>query len=345
MSVENRPPRRENLDNSASRRLGHEEDANGGDGDDGSGSASPVLPPDLADSDEDDELPDVMTASYSEICLDEDDDDDLLPGEISDLAEVQDATQGINQLVDQINREEGGHNAQSRPHTLGLGSPSGRGVPSARCRRASDSQATSPCSSMPSAEDALEDSAHSSRCGGEAGGLSDLHGTLTYEGDMVNFVAEDLQEKIKLSSPVTKLPEGMGSFPTSRSSTPSLYKQLLTPQLGLVDPAVLADLEGEARAVAASVDSLLQSLSANMHSISSMTVDCIRLYERGMCKTCDAADSNIKASPNGKPGMYQLMAKHEEVSNSMKPLYSLANQVKNIKKLLDHFENAVEGKT
>lgn len=332
MSVENRPPRLENLDNSSSRRLGDEEDANGRDA---SGSASPVGPPDLADSDSDDELPDVMTASYSEICLDEDDDGDLLPGEISDLAEVQDATQGINQLVDQINREDG--NAQSRPQTLGFRSPSGHRT---RHRPTSDSQGTSPCSSMLSSEDVLEDAplVHG-RYGSQASGLSDLHGTLTYEGDMVNFVAEDLQEKIKLSSPVTKVPEGgLPSFPTSRSSTPSLYKQLLTPQLGLVDPTVLADLEGEARAVAASVDSLLQSLSTNMHSISSMTVDCIRLYERGMCKTCDVADSNIKA-------MYQLMAKHEEVSNSMKPLYSLANQVKNIKKLLDHFENAVEGKT
>lgn len=338
MSVENRPPRLENLDNSSSRRrLGDEEDANGRD--DASGSASPVGPPDLADSDSDsDELPDVMTASYSEICLDEDDDDgDLLPGEISDLAEVQDATQGINQLVDQINREEG-NNSQSRPQTLGFRSPLGHRTP--RHRPTSDSQGTSPCSSMLSSEDVLEDAPPMhGRYGSQASGLSDLHGTLTYEGDMVTFVAEDLQEKIKLSSPVTKVPEGgLPSFPTSRSSTPSLYKQLLTPQLGLVDPTVLADLEGEARAVAASVDSLLQSLSTNMHSISSMTIDCIRLYERGMCKTCDVADSNIKA-------MYQLMAKHEEVSNSMKPLYSLANQVKNIKKLLDHFENAVEGKT
>ncbi|CAN8004718.1 unnamed protein product [Ixodes pacificus] len=334
MSVENRPPRLENLDNSAVRRAADEEDANGGGA---SGSASPVAPPDLADSDDDD-LHDVMTASYSEICLDEDDDGDLLPGEISDLAEVQDATQGINRLVDEINREEDRDGAQPRPQTLGLRSPPVAGS-SARCRPVSDSQATSPCSSMLSAEEALEDGAlvHG-RYGSEASGLSDLQGTLTYEGDMVNFVAEDLQEKIKLSSPVTKLAEGLPSFPTSRSSTPSLYKQLLAPQLALVDPTVLADLEGEARTVAASVDSLLQSLGANMHSISSMTVDCIRLYERGMCKTCDVADSNIKA-------MYQLMAKHEEVSNSMKPLYSLANQVKNIKKLLDHFENAVEGKT
>lgn len=65
--------------------------------------------------------------------------------------------------------------------------------------------------------------------------------------------------------------EGLPSFPTSRSSTPSLYKQLLAPQLALVDPTVLADLEGEARTVAASVDSLLQSLSANMHSVSTST--------------------------------------------------------------------------
>uniref|UniRef100_A0A1E1X6A6 BLOC-1-related complex subunit 6 C-terminal helix domain-containing protein n=1 Tax=Amblyomma aureolatum TaxID=187763 RepID=A0A1E1X6A6_9ACAR len=361
MSVENRPPNLENLDNSASklRRDGadvgeeDEADANGvvrvaaseASEDAASASVSPLASIDGGDSDDADDMPDAMTASYSEIYQEGDDDDDLLPGEISDLAEVQDATQGINELVDQINREEregatAGFSASargnSRPQSLGVRASSkphhGVRLPSAM----TDSQVTSPGSSMMSAEEAFEDLPLQRQAHGVAGssGLSELQGTLTYEGDMVSFVAEDLQEKIKLSSPVTKVAE---PFPSSCSSTPSLCRQLFTPHMAPVDPNALADLEDEARTVAASVETLLESLTTAMHGISSMTVDCMSLYERGISKTCDVADSNIKA-------MYQLMAKFEELSNSMRPLDGLVAEVKSIKKLLDHFENAVEGK-
>lgn len=354
MSVENRPPNLENLDNCASKLrrdaadVGEEEDANGvvraaaseASEDAASASVSPLASIDGGDSDDADDMPDAMTASYSEIYQEGDDDDDLLPGEITDLAEVQDATQGINELVDQINREEreGAASARgnSRPQSLGVRASSkphhGSHLPSAM----TDSQLTSPGSSMMSAEEAFEDSPLQRQAHGAVGssGLSELQGTLTYEGDMVSFVAEDLQEKIKLSSPVTKMAE---PFPSSCSSTPSLCRQLFTPHVAPVDPNALADLEDEARTVAASVETLLESLTTAMHGISSMTVDCMRLYERGISKTCDVADSNIKA-------MYQLMAKFEELSNSMRPLDGLVAEVKSIKKLLDHFENAVEGK-
>uniref|UniRef100_G3MKI3 BLOC-1-related complex subunit 6 C-terminal helix domain-containing protein n=1 Tax=Amblyomma maculatum TaxID=34609 RepID=G3MKI3_AMBMU len=352
MSVENRPPNLENLDNCASKLrrdaadVGDEEeaDANGvvrvavatseASEDAASASVSPLASIDGGDSDDADDMPDAMTASYSEIYQEGDDDDDLLPGEISDLAEVQDATQGINELVDQINREEregatsgfaSSARGNSRPRSLGVKAKQpqhGARLPSAMI----DSQVTSPGSSMTSAEDSPLQRPRGSS------GLSDLQGTLTYEGDMVSFVAEDLQEKIKLSSPVTK---GAEPFPSSCSSTPSLSSRQLF--MSPIDPNILSDLEDEARTVAASVETLLESLTTAMHGISSMTVDCMRLYERGISKTCDVADSNIKA-------MYQLMAKFEELSNSMRPLDGLVMEVKSIKKLLDHFENAVEGK-
>ncbi|XP_050033100.1 uncharacterized protein BORCS6 [Dermacentor andersoni] len=348
MSVENRPPNLENLDNCASRlRRDEEADANGVTSDEDGPAASPSVSP-LAsidggdDSPTSDDMPDAMTASYSEIYQEGDDDDDLLPGEISDLAEVQDATLGINELVDQINREEregtaratsSRANSSSRPQSLGVKAvkphQSSR-LPSAM----TDSQITSPGSSMMSAEEAFEDSPLL-RHGAAGGlGLSELAGTLTYEGDMVSFVAEDLQEKIKLSSPVSKVAE---PFPSSCSSTSSLCRQMYAPHIAPIDPSALADLEEEARTVAASVETLLESLTTAMHGISSMTVDCMRLYEKGISKTCDVADSNIKA-------MYQLMAKFEELSNSMRPLDGLVAEVKSIKKLLDHFENAVEGR-
>ncbi|XP_066996646.1 uncharacterized protein BORCS6 [Anabrus simplex] len=165
--------------------------------------------------------------------------------------------------------------------------------------------------------------------------LGDLHleGTVTTEGDMVLFVAEDLENKIKLSSPVTKKGD-TPPFPGSRISTPCLYRQALMPQLPVINPNVLNDLEIEVRRIATSVDTLTENLAGILHSVSALTVECLETYRDAVCKTCDAVDSNIKS-------MYQLMAKCEELSKSMKPIYKLAEQIKGIKRLLDLFENAV----
>ncbi|XP_064487057.1 BLOC-1-related complex subunit 6-like [Ornithodoros turicata] len=340
MSVEDNHACRSNLDNCISSFEGASQQRRSSDSNADDFSESPLPPPDLAedDDDDDDDFPSAMTASYSEICFDQDDDDaDLLPGEMVDLAEVQDATQGLTELVEQLNRDEG-LQEQRRPHTLSLKDNTKAEPTRHKGQQTSDSQATSPGSSLLSADDVLDSQGLQKRRGSGASGLSELQGTVTYDGEMVNFVAEDLHEKIKLSSPVAKKSE-VGSFPGSRSSTPSLYRQALQPSpFGLVDPGVLADLESQARAVAASVDTLLESLGSSLHGISSLTIDCVKLYESSMCKTCDSVDANIKS-------MYQLMVKYEELSKSMRPLYSIANEVKNIKKLLDHFENVVEGKT
>lgn len=49
---------------------------------------------------------DLFTGSYSEICLSVEDElnDDLLPGELQDLNQVQDTTEEITRLVDQLNK-------------------------------------------------------------------------------------------------------------------------------------------------------------------------------------------------------------------------------------------------
>ncbi|XP_054000793.1 BLOC-1-related complex subunit 6 isoform X2 [Hylaeus anthracinus] len=167
----------------------------------------------------------------------------------------------------------------------------------------------------------------------KAMGYLQLEGTVMQDGDMVLFVAEDLENKIKLSSPVTKKGE-TPSFPGSRSSTPCLYRQALTPQLPLLDHNVLNELEMEARKVATSVDALTENLAAILHSASALTVGCLETYRDAVCKTCDAVDHNIKS-------MYQLMAKCEELSKSMGPIYKLAEQIKEMKRMLDLFESAM----
>ncbi|XP_042891055.1 BLOC-1-related complex subunit 6-like isoform X3 [Penaeus japonicus] len=156
-------------------------------------------------------------------------------------------------------------------------------------------------------------------------------GMVTRQGDIISFVANDLHNKIKLSSPVSKT---VASFPGSRSSTPSLLRAALAPQVPAIDPTVINDIEAHARHIATSVDTLIENLTGTLHSISALTVDCVETYRDAVCKTCDAVDANIKS-------MYQLMAKTEELSKSMKPIYKLQDQIKEVRRLLDMFESAI----
>ncbi|XP_068242733.1 uncharacterized protein DDB_G0284127 isoform X3 [Palaemon carinicauda] len=154
-------------------------------------------------------------------------------------------------------------------------------------------------------------------------------GVVTRHGDIISYVADDLHTKIKLASPVSKT-----SFPGSRSSTPSLLRTALAPQIPPIDPTIINDIEAHARHIATSVDTLIENLTGTLLSISSLTVDCVETYRDAVCKTCDAVDANIKS-------MYQLMAKTEELSKSMKPVYKLQEQIKEVRRLLDMFENII----
>jgi len=142
--------------------------------------------------------------------------------------------------------------------------------------------------------------------------LNQLGGTVTQRGELVSFIAEDLETKIKLSSPGPK--EDYVWKPPS------------------FDINILNDLEIQASQVAASVDSLTENLAEVLHGMSALTVDCLETYRDVVCKACDSVDMNIKS-------MYQLMAKCEELSIAMAPIYKLSAQIKNIKHLLDVLES------
>ncbi|XP_077290695.1 BLOC-1 related complex subunit 6 isoform X1 [Arctopsyche grandis] len=165
----------------------------------------------------------------------------------------------------------------------------------------------------------------------------DLDGQVMHDGDMTHFVADDLEYKIKLSSPVTKKGD-LSSFSSanrSKTGTPlgsSLYRQLLVPQIGQIDITILNDLEHEARRIAQSVDSLIENLSGVLHSISSITADNVEVYKDSVSKTCDAIDSNIKC-------MYTILAKGEEVFQAMGPVQKHAARISEIRRLLQMFEN------
>ncbi|XP_048478938.1 BLOC-1-related complex subunit 6 [Plutella xylostella] len=163
----------------------------------------------------------------------------------------------------------------------------------------------------------------------------DMDGHVRYEGDMTHYVADDLEFKIKLSSPITKKGETpvFGSNSASRSSTPGkLYRQILAPQIGQIDITVLNDLEYEAQRIAQSVDNLIENLSSILHSNSSLTAENMEVYKDAVGKTCDAMDNNIKS-------MYTILAKGEEVSQAMVPVQAQAARIAEIKRLLQIFEN------
>lgn len=165
----------------------------------------------------------------------------------------------------------------------------------------------------------------------------DTDGYVHYDGDMTHYVADDLEFKIKLSSPITKRGDTpvFGNSSVSRSSTPSgvnLYRQLLAPQIGQIDITVLNDLEYEAQKIAQSVDNLIEKLSGILHLVSSITADNMEVYKDAVAKTCDAMDNNIKS-------MYTILAKGEEVSQAMVPVQAQAARIAEIKRLLHIFEN------
>ena len=110
----------------------------------------------------------------------------------------------------------------------------------------------------------------------KAMGFLQSEGTVMKDGDLVLFVAEDLETKIKLSSPITKKGDN-SPFLESRNSTPCLYRQALTPQLPALDHNILNELENEARKVATSVDSITENLAAILHSV------CIVDFYQGNC--------------------------------------------------------------
>ncbi|CAG9802488.1 unnamed protein product [Chironomus riparius] len=142
------------------------------------------------------------------------------------------------------------------------------------------------------------------------------------DNNMKHYVANDLEYKIKISSPISSsLPHPFNTLPKQLSSS-------LPPQL---DSNVLSDLEIEAQYLAANVDSLTENLSNLLHSISAIASDNVEVYKTSVIKLTDIIDANIKS-------MYSVMAKTEEISKSMHKAEQLSVRIKEIKRLVDMFE-------
>lgn len=158
-----------------------------------------------------------------------------------------------------------------------------------------------------------------------------LEGTFHREGNMTHYVTDNLEYKIKLSSPVSKKSDTPSN--SSKSSTPmSLHRRNIFQQMGLPNLSLLQDLEYEAQSMATSIDALTENLCEILQSISSLTAQNVDIYKDAVTKMSEAMDSNIKS-------MYTMMAKAEEVTKTMKNVQGYSQRIKDIRRLVDLFES------
>lgn len=142
---------------------------------------------------------------------------------------------------------------------------------------------------------------------------------------MRHFVAHDLEAKLREgyssehTTPSTSAAPGLqgGSSGGNGLLTRRFLQSRNVPE---VDGSVLSDIELEAQYLASSVDNLLENLGNLLHSISSITADNVEVHRSAVNKLTDTLDANIKCQ-------YQLLAKAEEITKSMRPTEQLGQRM------------------
>lgn len=111
----------------------------------------------------------------------------------------------------------------------------------------------------------------------------------------------------------------------------SIHKENLF-EIPPIDHGALNDLESRAKDVASNLDHLLGTLAASLKSMSVISVQSVDTYNTSIQNVEDTVDVSIK-------NMYTLIAKCEELNSHMGPVYTMAAQIKDIKRTLDVFES------
>ncbi|XP_036308021.1 BLOC-1-related complex subunit 6 [Pipistrellus kuhlii] len=150
----------------------------------------------------------------------------------------------------------------------------------------------------------------------------ELEGTVSRQGDLTHFVANNLQLKIRLSStsqPPPPVPAPPCSAPPSSPAIPP------------IDPDVLRDLERLSRELGGRVDRLLRGLGGAVQELTALSVGCIQTYRDAVDSLGEAVDMSIK-------GMYTLLARCEELERALQPVQGLARQIRDIRRTLEVLE-------
>ncbi|KAI8038990.1 BLOC-1-related complex subunit 6 isoform X1 [Drosophila gunungcola] len=177
----------------------------------------------------------------------------------------------------------------------------------------------------------------------------ELEGASDSDG-MRHFVAHDLEAKLREgvaastdyssehTTPSASMgpgaPVGLGTGLGSSGNGLLTRRFLQSRNVPEVDGSVLSDIELEAQYLATSVDNLLENLGNLLHSISSITADNVEVHRNAVNKLTDTLDANIKCQ-------YQLLAKAEEITKSMKPTEQLGQRIREIKRLVDMLDSTM----
>uniref|UniRef100_A0A4W3KBA7 BLOC-1 related complex subunit 6 n=1 Tax=Callorhinchus milii TaxID=7868 RepID=A0A4W3KBA7_CALMI len=153
----------------------------------------------------------------------------------------------------------------------------------------------------------------------------ELEGSVSHDGDLTHFVANNLQHKIKMRWNYQQCNAPPPPPPLTRSM------QRLKSDIPPIDPAVLIDLEKDAQDVAQKVDLMMKSLNATVQNMTALSVGYIQTYRDSVDSLGESVDMSIK-------GMYTLMARCEELDRSMQPIHALAKQIREVKRTLEMFE-------
>uniref|UniRef100_A0A8B9S6I5 BLOC-1 related complex subunit 6 n=1 Tax=Apteryx owenii TaxID=8824 RepID=A0A8B9S6I5_APTOW len=140
----------------------------------------------------------------------------------------------------------------------------------------------------------------------------ELEGTVLREGRLTQFVANNLERRIRLSGAPRGEPAAAGPIPA-------------------IDPGALQDVVALAGQVAAQVDELLRNVHCGLQALTALSVGCIQTYRDGVESLGEAADLSIRA-------MYALVARCEELDRAMQPVPALAKRIRDMKGTLERLE-------
>ncbi|NXN94380.1 BORC6 protein, partial [Rhinopomastus cyanomelas] len=147
----------------------------------------------------------------------------------------------------------------------------------------------------------------------------ELEGTVLREGRLTQFVANNLERRIRLSGG----PRGGDPTPPAAGSGVS--------SIPAIDPGALQDVVALAGQVAAQVDELLRNVHCGLQALTALSVGCIQTYRDGVESLGEAADLGIRA-------MYALVARCEELDRAMQPVPALAKRIRDMKGTLERLE-------
>nr|XP_033781895.1 BLOC-1-related complex subunit 6 [Geotrypetes seraphini] len=148
----------------------------------------------------------------------------------------------------------------------------------------------------------------------------ELEGSVSHEGDVTHFVANNLQLKIKMSSQQSLSSENSVRFLQR-------HKADIPP----IDPEVLKDLEQHTEDIAHKVNQMMKSVNGTIQNMTALSVGYIQTYRDSVDGLGESVDMSIK-------GMYTLIARCEELDGSMQPIHDLAKQIRELKRTLEIFE-------